>query len=60
MERVSVDRNIVYAGAIPFICLIIWLFATKATLHKFHVTILGFLIRWGGILNFSEKATNIC
>ncbi|KAE8445082.1 hypothetical protein EG329_013797 [Mollisiaceae sp. DMI_Dod_QoI] len=44
VERVSVERNIVYAGAIPFICLIIWLFATKATLHKFHVTILGFLI----------------
>jgi len=44
VERVPVPWNIAYAGGVPFVCLIIWLSATKATLHKFHVTILGFLI----------------
>ncbi|CZR59918.1 related to diacylglycerol pyrophosphate phosphatase [Phialocephala subalpina] len=44
VERVPVPWNIAYAGGIPFIVLIIWLLVTKASLHKFHVTLLGFLI----------------
>lgn len=44
VERVPVPWNIAYAGGIPFIVLIVWLLATKASLHKFHVTLLGFLI----------------
>jgi diacylglycerol diphosphate phosphatase/phosphatidate phosphatase len=44
VERVPVPWNIAYAGGIPFIVLIVWLLVTKASLHKFHVTLLGFLI----------------
>ncbi|KAF8850112.1 acid phosphatase/Vanadium-dependent haloperoxidase [Acephala macrosclerotiorum] len=44
VERVPVPWNIAYAGGIPFIVLILWLSVTKASLHKFHVTLLGFLI----------------
>jgi diacylglycerol diphosphate phosphatase / phosphatidate phosphatase len=44
-ERVPVSWNIFYAGVVPFICLVIWLAIARASVHKFHVTILGLLIR---------------
>lgn len=44
VERVSVLWNIIYAGIIPFLCLIAWLGVTRSSLHKFHVTLLGFFI----------------
>jgi diacylglycerol diphosphate phosphatase/phosphatidate phosphatase len=45
-ERVPVSWNIFYAGVVPFICLVIWLAVARASVHKFHVTILGLLIRF--------------
>ncbi|KAI6246688.1 Diacylglycerol pyrophosphate phosphatase 1 [Erysiphe necator] len=44
VERVSVTWNIIYAGIVPLIILIIWLFANKSSYHKSNVTILGFFI----------------
>ncbi|RKF54453.1 Diacylglycerol pyrophosphate phosphatase 1 [Golovinomyces cichoracearum] len=44
VERVSVTRNIIYAGFVPLLILIIWLGAKRSSLHKCNVTILGFLI----------------
>jgi hypothetical protein len=44
-ERVPVSWNIFYAGVVPFICLVVWLAIARASVHKFHVTILGLLIR---------------
>jgi len=44
VERVSVWMNFVYAGFIPLGCLIVWLAVSRAGVHKFHVTILGFFI----------------
>ncbi len=45
-ERVLVSWNIVYAGVVPFICLVAWLSVARAGVHQFHVTILGLPIRW--------------
>jgi len=44
IERVSVGWNIFYAGAVPLFTLILFLGLSKANLHKFHVTLLGFFI----------------
>jgi diacylglycerol diphosphate phosphatase/phosphatidate phosphatase len=46
VERVSVGWNITYAGAIPLIILIVWLAVSRAAVHKFHVTVLGFFITY--------------
>jgi diacylglycerol diphosphate phosphatase/phosphatidate phosphatase len=46
IERVSVGWNIFYAGVIPFLTLILFLGLSKASLHKFHVTFLGFFIAY--------------
>ncbi|PMD15788.1 acid phosphatase/Vanadium-dependent haloperoxidase [Hyaloscypha hepaticicola] len=43
-ERMPVSWNIFYAGVVPFICLVVWLAIARASVHKFHVTILGLLI----------------
>ncbi|KAM3085789.1 hypothetical protein ACMFMG_002851 [Clarireedia jacksonii] len=43
-ERVPVKWNLVYAGAIPCAALALWLGISKANLHKWHVTMLGFFI----------------
>lgn len=44
VERVPVSWNIMYAVAVPLVCLVLWLSISRATLHKFHVSILGLLI----------------
>ncbi|KAH8684505.1 phosphatidic acid phosphatase type 2/haloperoxidase [Tricladium varicosporioides] len=44
VERVTPGWNIFYAGGIPLVVLIITLAITQASVHKSHVTILGFLI----------------
>lgn len=44
VERVSVGWNFVYAGGIPLVSLLLWLAISRASVHKFHVTILGFFI----------------
>ncbi|XMA17478.1 hypothetical protein WAI453_010269 [Rhynchosporium graminicola] len=44
VERVPVTWGIIYGFAVPLICLIIWLGISLASVHKFHVTILGLLI----------------
>jgi diacylglycerol diphosphate phosphatase/phosphatidate phosphatase len=44
VERVSVGWNFFYAGAVPLFMLILCLGLSKANLHKFHVTLLGFFI----------------
>jgi diacylglycerol diphosphate phosphatase/phosphatidate phosphatase len=46
VERVSVPWNFFYAGAIPLVSLILFLAVSKASLHKFHVTILGYFIAY--------------
>jgi diacylglycerol diphosphate phosphatase/phosphatidate phosphatase len=51
VERVSVGWNLVYAGAIPLSIVIIFLALSKANLHKFHVTLLGFFIAYSSILS---------
>ncbi|PQE29619.1 pap2 domain protein [Rutstroemia sp. NJR-2017a BBW] len=43
-ERVPVTWNLIYAGAIPCATLALWLGISKANLHKWHVTMLGFFI----------------
>lgn len=43
-ERVSVTWNIIYAGFIPLVVLIIWLMIHRCSSHQFNVTLLGFLI----------------
>jgi hypothetical protein len=50
-ERVPVSWNIIYAGVVPFICLVVWLAIARSSVHKFHVTILGLLIRLLSSLN---------
>jgi len=47
VERVSVVWNLIYAGAIPAIIMLIWLAASRSSLHQFHVTALGFGTRYG-------------
>ncbi|KAJ2901525.1 pap2 superfamily protein [Zalerion maritima] len=42
-ERVPVVMNFVYALFVPWGVLILWLLATRASLHKHHVTYLSFL-----------------
>jgi diacylglycerol diphosphate phosphatase/phosphatidate phosphatase len=44
-ERVPVSWNIIYAGIVPAVCIVIWLSIARADVHKFHVTILGLAIR---------------
>lgn len=44
VERVPVTWNIIYAVGVPLICLVVWLSASRASFHKFHVSILGLLI----------------
>ena len=46
VERVSVPWMFVYAGGIPLVTLILWLAISRASAHKFHVTILGFFIAY--------------
>ena len=46
IERVSVGWNIIYAGGLPLATIIVSLAVTRASLHKFHVTILGLLISY--------------
>jgi diacylglycerol diphosphate phosphatase/phosphatidate phosphatase len=45
VERVPVSWNIAYAVGVPLLSLIVWLSVSRASLHKFHVSILGLLIR---------------
>jgi diacylglycerol diphosphate phosphatase / phosphatidate phosphatase len=45
VERVPVFWNIIYAAGVPFATLVICLAVTRASVHKFHVSILGLLIR---------------
>jgi hypothetical protein len=45
VERVPVSWNILYAVGAPLVTLAAWLLLSKASLHKFHVTILGLLVR---------------
>jgi len=42
--EVTVVWNVIYAGAIPLVVLIIWSIAFRTGAHKAHVTILGLLI----------------
>jgi diacylglycerol diphosphate phosphatase/phosphatidate phosphatase len=44
VERVPVSWNILYAVGAPLVTLVAWLLVSKASLHKFHVTILGLLV----------------
>jgi diacylglycerol diphosphate phosphatase/phosphatidate phosphatase len=44
VERVSVGWCWFYAGAIPLATLVLWLAVSRADVHKFHITILGFFI----------------
>ncbi|KAG0645806.1 putative diacylglycerol pyrophosphate phosphatase 1 [Hyphodiscus hymeniophilus] len=44
VERVPVGWNMIYAGAVPLLTLVLFLGLSRASLHKFHVTILGFFI----------------
>ncbi|KAL3421647.1 pap2 domain protein [Phlyctema vagabunda] len=44
VERVPVTWNLIYAGLIPLGTLFFCLAVTRASVHKFHVTILGFFI----------------
>ncbi|TGO34466.1 hypothetical protein BHYA_0196g00220 [Botrytis hyacinthi] len=44
VERVPVGWNLIYAGVIPCITLAVWLGISRANLHKYHVTMLGFFI----------------
>jgi diacylglycerol diphosphate phosphatase/phosphatidate phosphatase len=46
VERVSVTWNIIYAGVIPLVILILWLAVSRVGVHQFHVTILGFFISY--------------
>lgn len=46
VERVPVTWGIVYGGIVPLVLLVLWLGASRAGGHKFHVTILGLLIRY--------------
>lgn len=43
-ERVPVSWNIIYAGIVPAVFIVIWLSIARAEVHKFHVTILGLAI----------------
>ncbi|EON69846.1 hypothetical protein W97_09109 [Coniosporium apollinis CBS 100218] len=44
VERVPVPFLFVYAGAIPLALIIIWALVLRPTIHKAHVTVLGFII----------------
>jgi len=44
VERVPVGWNIFYAGGIPLVTLILTLAVTRSSIHKCHVTLLGFFI----------------
>ena len=46
IERVSPAWNIIYAGVVPLVVLAITLMITRSGIHKSHVTILGFFIRY--------------
>lgn len=46
VERVTVTWNIIYAGVVPLLILILWLAASRVGIHQFHVTILGFFISY--------------
>jgi diacylglycerol diphosphate phosphatase/phosphatidate phosphatase len=50
VERVSMAWNIVYAGVVPLVILILWLAMSRAGIHQFHVTILGFFIAYADAL----------
>lgn len=54
VERVSVGWNLVYAGAVPLVILVVFLTLSKANLHKFHVTVLGFFIAYSYLLSRSR------
>jgi len=43
-ERVPVSWNIIYAGIVPAVSIVIWLSIARSEVHKFHVTILGLAI----------------
>jgi len=43
-ERVPVSWNIIYAGIVPAVCIVIWLSIARSEIHKFHVTTLGLAI----------------
>lgn len=45
VERVPVGWNVFYAGGIPLVTLILTLAVTRSSIHKCHVTLLGFFIR---------------
>jgi len=44
VERVPVIWNIIYAGVVPLVILILWLAVSRVGMHQFHVTLLGFFI----------------
>jgi diacylglycerol diphosphate phosphatase/phosphatidate phosphatase len=46
VERVPVIWNIIYAGVVPLVILILWLAVSRVGMHQFHVTLLGFFIAY--------------
>ncbi|CCU74860.1 diacylglycerol pyrophosphate phosphatase [Blumeria hordei DH14] len=58
VERVSVSRNVLYAGLIPLLVLFAWLGIERASLHKLNVTILGFLISIALALFITDSVKN--
>lgn len=44
VERVPTLWNIIYAGAVPLLILLLWMIISRPGWHKAHVTILGLLI----------------
>jgi diacylglycerol diphosphate phosphatase/phosphatidate phosphatase len=46
VERVPIVWCWIYAGVVPLATLILFLAVSRADVHKFHVTILGFLIAY--------------
>jgi len=53
-ERVPVTWGIFYGSVVPLICLVIWLGVSRAGVHKFHVTILGLLIRYEMVQSYLQ------
>ena len=44
VERVPTLWNIIYAGAVPLLILLLWMIISRPGWHKAHVTILGLLV----------------
>lgn len=57
-ERVPVSWNIFYAAGVPLICLILWLSISRASIHKFHVTLLGLMISIALTLFITDSIKN--